>query len=103
MSVLIFKMKKTILMIIFILVLITVTGCQTKSKGGITANTIAGMAVSDEAINDCLTQIKQANSDVSNKDALDGCWFVEAVNRNDKSLCLQISEDSRETCFAMFK
>jgi hypothetical protein len=49
-----------------------------------------------------LEQIKQLNPEMTDQEARDNCYIIEAVNKNDKSLCDQVSEGFREVCLAQF-
>ncbi len=92
-------MKKAILMAISIMVLITLTGCVPEAK--VSADKVD--VIPDISISECLTQIKQTNPEMSDQDANDNCYSIEAVNKGDKSLCDKVSAGFRANCLAQFE
>lgn len=86
-------------MAIFIMTLITLTGCTKEEK--LSADKVD--VIPDISISGCLTQIKQTNPEMSDQDAGDNCYSIEAVNKGDKSLCDKVSAGFRATCLAQFE
>lgn len=58
--------------------------------------------VPDITIQECLTQIKATNPEMTDQQANDNCYTIEAVNQNDPSLCEQVSEGLRQNCLDQF-
>jgi hypothetical protein len=56
--------------------------------------------IPDVSVDECLSAIKEANPDMSEQDAMDNCYTIEAVNKADASLCDLVSEDFRPNCLA---
>ena len=99
-------MKKTIFIgFVIIIALIALTACQKQQivteEGVLSADKVD--VIPDISISECLTQIKQTNSEMSNQDANDNCYTIEAVNKNDKSLCDNVSAGFRPSCLAQFE
>ena len=129
-------MKKEILIILFLVSLVILTGCEQEAKEEIQTvqesaapqtQTIIqeetqiqepaiiqtepeGKLAKDEidtipdiSISECLTQIKQTNPEMSDQDANDNCWTIEAVNKNDVSLCDKVSASLKDICLMQFE
>jgi hypothetical protein len=94
-------MNKTILVLFFILILTTVIGCQTQKEETILAGDVD--VVPDIDISQCLSQIKQTNPEMTDQEAKDNCYTIEAVNKVDKSICNKVSEEMRTNCLRLFK
>lgn len=95
-------MKKAILMAIFIVTLVTVIGCEVQEEGPKLAADKVDI-IPDVSISECLTQIKATNPEMSDQDANDNCYAIEAVNKGDSSLCGRVSEGFRANCLAQFE
>ena len=80
----------------------TLAGCGARVKGPKQSADKVDV-IPDITPNECLTQIKQVNPEMSNQDANDNCYSIEAVNKNDKSLCDKVSEGFRANCLAQFE
>jgi len=94
--------KKAILITIFIITLVTLAGCKQEAvrEGKIAADTVD--IVPEMSISECLAQIRQTNPEMSDQDANDNCYTLEAVNKGDKSLCDRVSQGLRANCLAQF-
>jgi len=99
-------MKKT-LFIISILALLILAGCQKQAaeeteeiEGTLAPNKVD--IIPKINLDECLTAIKQTNPEMTEQDAKDNCMIIEAVNKQNKTLCEQVSEDFKEDCLAMF-
>ena len=55
------------------------------------------------SVRDCLEQIRVTNPNMTEQQANDNCYAIEAVNKNDASLCNKVSEGFRELCLAQFQ
>jgi hypothetical protein len=95
-------MKRIILITIFILLFIVIiTGCEVKEEPKLSADKVD--IIPDVDIDECLTQIRQTNPDMTEQDANNNCLIIEAVNKNDKTLCDRIGGEFRASCFAQFE
>jgi len=97
-------MKKTILFLILILVSMALAGCQqqAETEGRLAADKVD--IIPDISIDECLTQIKETNPEMSDQDANDNCYAIEAVNKQDKSLCDKIINGNiRSACLNQFE
>jgi hypothetical protein len=54
-------------------------------------------------ISECLAQIKTTNPSMTEQQANDNCYILEAVNKNDPSICEQVSSSFKELCLAQFE
>jgi peroxiredoxin len=77
-----------------------ITLTQTEPEGTPSVDQVD--TIPDIGISDCLTQIKSTNPEMSDRAASDNCYTVEAINKNDKSLCDKVSSDFRANCLAQF-
>ena len=55
------------------------------------------------SIQDCLEDIKETNPEMSDQAANDNCYTIEAVNKNDPSLCDNVSESFKAICLSQFE
>jgi hypothetical protein len=58
--------------------------------------------IPDISISECLAQIKATNPEMSDQDASDNCYTIEAINKGDSSLCDKVSASFRASCLAQF-
>ena len=93
-------MKKTIFIGFVIIALIALTGCKIEEQR-LSADQVD--VIPDISVNECLIQIKQTNPEMSDQDANDNCYSIEAVNKNDRSLCGKVSAGFKATCLAQFE
>ena len=56
----------------------------------------------DMGVSECLSEITQTNPEMSEQQAQDNCYTVDAVNKNDISICDKVSENTRANCLSMF-
>jgi hypothetical protein len=96
-------MKRTILVTIFILTLITLTGCKVQEEElKLSADKVD--VIPDMGVSECLAQIKQTNPEMSDQAANDNCNAIEAVNKEDKSLCDKIvNRNIKSACLNQFE
>ena len=97
-------MKKTIFIGFVIIALIALTGCQKQAateEGILSADKVD--VIPDISTSECLSQIKQTNPEMSDQDANDNCYSIEAVNKDDESLCDKVSAGFRANCLAQFE
>lgn len=52
---------------------------------------------------ECLSSIRVVNPEMTEQEASDNCYTIEAVNQDDVSLCDEVSESFRSICLAQFK
>lgn len=105
-------MRKIILIATFILLLMTLSGCRQESSTGRVIDTAIQQEklsadkvdiIPDISVAECLTAIKQTNPEMSDQDAKDNCYIIEAVNKADKSLCNKVSAGFKSDCLAQFE
>jgi len=53
-------------------------------------------------LDDCMSQIRATNPDMSEQDANDNCYTIEAVNQKDSSICSRVSDSFRPNCLGQF-
>lgn len=58
--------------------------------------------IPDISIDECLSQIKIENPEMSDSDAQDNCYTIEAVNKGDKGLCNKVSDSFKNVCLELF-
>ncbi|MBW2965630.1 hypothetical protein KY342_00835 [Candidatus Woesearchaeota archaeon] len=109
-------MRKTIFISILIMVLV-LAGCQQQveqqatqpqqpaptqpTTPKVSADNVDTIPQID--ISACLAQIKQTNPEMSDQDANDNCYAIEAINKGDKSLCNRVvNADIKSACLAQF-
>ena len=59
--------------------------------------------ISSITLSECLSQIRETNPEMTDQQASDNCYTVEAINKNDKSLCAEVSEEFRSLCEQQFE
>ncbi len=79
--------------------LIALSGCKPKEPK-LSADQVD--YIPDISVKECLDQIKETNPEMTEQQALDNCYAIEAVNKNDPSLCDKVSEEFRAACLAQF-
>ncbi len=98
-------MKRTILVLGLIVLMIALIGCKqtetTKTEGKLAPDGVDVMP--DISIDECLEEIMIQNPEMTEQAAKDNCYTIEAVNKDDKSVCDQVSEAARANCLAMFE
>jgi len=95
-------MKKAILAAMLILAVLALSGCQTTVEQETEAET-EEEAIPQMSIDECLKEIKEVNPDMTEQAASDNCWIIEAVNKQDSSLCNKVSESFKSVCLAQFE
>lgn len=56
----------------------------------------------DISFNECLSEIIQVNPEMNEQQARDNCYAIDAINKNDISICDKVSDSARENCLDMF-
>ena len=95
--------EKEIMLLVALAVAIIVAGAYIYPS--ITGNSVAADQVDTIPkidVSECLTLIKSTNPEMSDQAASDNCLSIEAVNKNDPSICNQVSEGFRANCLAQF-
>lgn len=56
----------------------------------------------DMGFDKCLEEIREVNPGMTEQQAQDNCYTIEAINKNDASICEEVSESMRANCLSMF-
>jgi len=93
-----------VIAVVALVIVLLIAGNQTVSEVAATGKLSADGVdiIPDISIQQCLDEIKSVNPEISDQAANDNCYSIEAVNKDDKSLCQRVSEGFRENCLAQF-
>jgi PBP1b-binding outer membrane lipoprotein LpoB len=99
--------------IISILTLLILAGCQEQQEaaeetteqteeieGTLAPNQVD--VIPEVNLDECIAGVKTTNPEMTEQNARDNCLVIEAVNKQDKTLCDQVSADFKEDCLALF-
>ena len=56
----------------------------------------------DISFDNCVSEVMQTNPEMTEQQAQDNCYTIEAVNKNDASICEEVSESMRANCLSLF-
>ena len=87
-------------MIVLIIVAFVIVFAQISNEEKIAPDGVDTMP--NMGFNRCLSEISQTNPEMTEQQIQDNCYTIDAINKNDISICDKVSEDARANCLSMF-